>query len=90
MSSTTNAHLHLILEVDGVDGAVVDGHGAFGKTVLFLHLAVHEEQRLGELWRALVQRLLKQISRAFNLVAALSNATPGSSIAATTTRRTLN
>lgn len=65
-------HLELVRVLDCRRSTVVYPHSALCKTVLLFQLGVHEVEGLAELLRAVLQRLLEQIPRTFQLLAAVS------------------
>lgn len=67
-------YLHTVGVLDGLRRAVVDAHRALGESVLLLHLAVHEVERLRELGRAVLESLLEEVPSSLDLVTALLDA----------------
>ena len=65
-------HFKLILIRHHLRRAVQDRHRALRQTVLLLELCVHQEQRLAELGRALLERLLEEVARALELGATVA------------------
>lgn len=65
-------HLHPVRGLDGGRRAVVDAHRALCEAMLLLELPVEQEERLGELGRAVLERLLKEVACALELVSSLS------------------
>lgn len=65
-------HLKLILIRHHLRPAVQNRHRALRQAVLLLELRVHQEQRLAELGRTLLERLLEEVARALELGAAVA------------------
>lgn len=65
-------YLEPVLALDGFCSPLVDVHRPSGKAVILFKLAVHQVQRLCELGRTVVQGLLEQVSRSFNLGTAVT------------------
>lgn len=65
------AYLHAVGRLNGGSRSVVDVHRALGESVLFLELAIHEIQRLSKLGRAVLERLLEEVTSSLDLVATL-------------------
>ena len=64
-------HFELISFVNSFRSPIIDFHSSLGQTMLFFHLAIHEEDGLGKFGRTFGDGFFKQISCPLDLVSAI-------------------
>lgn len=72
LGNVDGVHVETVRILHGGGSAIVNSHGAFRQTVLFLQFGVHQIKRLAELRWTVFERLLEQVSRSLELLAAVS------------------
>jgi hypothetical protein len=69
----SGTNLELVVCLDSLGRPVVDRHRPLCQPVLLLELGEHQEERLAKLLRALLERLLEQVSSPLEFRSTLSN-----------------